>query len=209
MPTSPAHDYVGEKVGEFSVVSYDGGGRWRCLCSCGSERRISSTDLRRRKWKSCGCKRAENVSIGKTRHGHGRSTGVSSTYKSWAAMISRCTNPRNNRWHRYGGRGISVCEGWRTFEGFLADMGEKPPGMTLDRENNDGGYHLGNCRWATSKMQGRTCYQARRIEALGETHLLTDWAIKTGLKRETIARRLNAGWTPERALTVKAAPWNR
>jgi hypothetical protein len=68
-------------------------------------------------------------------------------------MLNRTTNQNAERWHDWGGRGIKVCDRWRRFENFLADMGERPPGTTLDRINNQGGYEPGNCRWATPAEQ--------------------------------------------------------
>jgi hypothetical protein len=85
---------------------------------------------------------------------HGHTTGkFSATYHSWASMIQRCTNPKRFYYHRYGGRGITVCKRWAKFENFLKDMGERPEGTTLDRKNNDGNYTPANCRWATKEQQ--------------------------------------------------------
>lgn len=91
-------------------------------------------------------------------HGHARDNGLRTiTYNSWANMVKRCTNPKQPKYPVYGGRGIVVCDRWRHFENFLADMGERPPGKSLDRfPNNDGNYEPSNCRWATSKQQHET-----------------------------------------------------
>lgn len=86
-------------------------------------------------------------------HGHAPRQQPTSTYRCWAAMLRRCRNPRVKEYPGYGGRGITVCEAWLEFPAFLADMGEKPRGLSIDRINNDGNYEPGNCRWATAKEQ--------------------------------------------------------
>ena len=99
---------------------------------------------------------------------HGQSGGVSSrspTYGTWANMLQRCLNPKNPRWSDYGGRGIKVCEQWVTFATFLADMGERPEGKTLDRKSPDGNYEPGNCRWATP-LEQRANWRAKRASLI-------------------------------------------
>ena len=75
------------------------------------------------------------------------------TYRSWWDMRQRCSNPKNTHFKHYGGRGITVCERWKKFDNFLADMGEAPPDLEIDRKNNDGNYEPDNCRWATRSQQ--------------------------------------------------------
>src|SRR6516225_1485467 len=89
----------------------------------------------------------------KVRHGHAKVGQRSPTYLAWYSMIQRCTNPRVEKWVHYGGRGIMVCERWQSFDNFLADMGEKPAGLTLDRENNEKGSEPDPCRWVTQSVQ--------------------------------------------------------
>lgn len=111
----------------------------------------------------------ERMSRDRTKHGHARSRGEqrqgTSTYYIWAAMVQRCTNPNNADWPDYGGRGITVCERWRDFRNFLADMGEHPAGMSIDRVDNNRGYEPGNCRWATGKQQARNSRKVKLTEA--------------------------------------------
>lgn len=96
--------------------------------------------------------------IDREQHGHSHTSThpPSATYNSWAGMLRRCTDPKATGYEDYGGRGIKVCERWRSFTAFLEDMGERPEGKTLDRfPDKDGNYEPGNCRWATVTEQNR------------------------------------------------------
>lgn len=144
--------------------------RWLCRCACGTTKVIRGGDLRSGATRSCGCALSDaakaRVAVhgvpDNTRHGHGahRAGRRTPTYVVWSNLIQRTTNPRHPYWDSYGGRGITVCDRWRDFSNFLADMGEKPDGLTIDRIDNDGGYEPGNCRWATWSQQRRN--QRRR-----------------------------------------------
>ena len=120
-------------------------------------------------------------------------------------MVQRCTNPNNHKWPRYGGRGITVCERWRTYENFLADMGPRPAGMTLDRyPNNDGNYEPGNCRWATPTEQQNNTSFNKFVTVEGERLTYAQAARKALLNRGTIRDRISRGWDAERAFTTPA-----
>jgi hypothetical protein len=120
-------------------------------------------------------------------------------------MLQRCTNPRNPSYPRYGGKGITVCERWRSFDNFLTDMGPRPEGTSIDRMDNARGYEPANCRWATSFQQAQNTSVAVSITAFGETRCLSEWARLRGLSLTTLHSRLRLGWSPERALSTPAS----
>lgn len=140
------------------------------------------------------------------KHGHTRNGSPSRTWKSWEAMRGRCQRPTDQAYDRYGGRGISVCERWDDFANFLADMGERPPGKTLDRIDVNGNYEPGNCRWATRAEQGDNRRDTVRLTVGGVTRTLVEWSRCTGIKRTTIRRRMEKGWPPERCLAPPRKP---
>ena len=107
--------------------------------------------MKKQRGKGVRIKKGDQLAL---RHGHAIPGHESRTYRSWQSMNQRCNNPKASFYNRYGGRGILVCKRWKHFENFLADMGERPVGTTLDRyPNNDGNYELTNCRWATPEQQ--------------------------------------------------------
>ena len=141
---TPVEPYVSPKGEKLS--------RLLCRCECGTERIVLAQSLRSGISRSCSCLQREIAAQRKTIHGHGGKW--TPTYRSWIAMKGRCHYPANASWQYYGGRGITVCDRWRdSFEAFLADLGERPEGKTLDRIDPDGDYEPGNCRWATPKEQ--------------------------------------------------------
>jgi hypothetical protein len=118
----------------------------------------------------------------------------------WRAMKSRCQNPNDAAYSNYGGRGIAVCDQWNDFANFLADMGEPAKGQTLERDNNELGYSLSNCRWADRFEQGRNKRNNVLLTIDGETHALSVWAERSGLKYSTVHWRVMQGWPPEAAV---------
>jgi len=119
-------------------------------------------------------------------------------------MWQRCTTPENPNYARYGGRGIRVCERWKKFENFFADMGKRPsPKHSIERKDNDGDYTPKNCVWATREEQANNTRRNRYLTHNGETLTLEAWAKRLGLSSSTLSHRLTKGWPLEEVLTTK------
>ena len=135
------------------------------------------------------------------KHGHASAAGSTRTYGIWQAMRNRCRNPNVAGYENYGGRGIVVCDRWRNFKIFLEDMGEAPPGYSLDRIDNDGHYYPANCRWADRRTQRLNSRAARKIVFSGKTQTIDEWSKELGVNYMTLYSRLvTYGWPVERAM---------
>ena len=138
---------------------------------------------------------------------HNKTHGMSLTpiYRVWRAMRNRCARVKNKDYADYGGRGITVCERWNSFESFLSDMGPRSEGMTIERHNANGNYEPSNCRWATRLEQAHNKRNNVHLTANGKTQTMSEWARELGVNHTAIVYRLKAGWSVERAVT-EAAP---
>lgn len=127
-----------------------------------------------------------------------------SEYRAWQTMRQRCTNPKNAAYPGYGGRGITICDRWlNSPETFLADMGKKPsPKHEIDRIDNNKGYEPGNCRWATRKVNDRNRRTNHHLVLRGESKTIAEWCEILSLPTDTVLKRVEAGWSDEKALTT-------
>lgn len=199
-------DLAGQKFGRLTVLSRVENSshrkaQWLCQCDCGNTLHVPTGALRSGNTRSCGCLKIETTVIRSTKHGHSRPGKKTSTYKSWIDMIQRCTNTKNERYGDYGGRGIAICERWHDFRNFLADMGEKPSGLTIERRNNNGNYEPDNCYWATYSQQVRNRRNSIILTYKGQTRHLIEWADHLGISYGILHSRWKRGWSVEEVLS--------
>ena len=198
-------DIEGQKFGRLTVIGFMGKNKgrnavWYCECECGNKVAVTSGNLKTGHTVSCGCCSVQKLRERATTHGH-TVGGKSRTYITWRNMLSRCYNLNKDTYQHYGGRGITVCERWHKFENFLADMGERPLRMSIERIDNDGNYCPENCRYATQKEQCNNQRSNRFLTFNGKTQTISQWSEETGIKAGTLERRLNRyGWSIERVL---------
>lgn len=217
MSKSFKQNLAGLVFGRLTVIAHspDEGGpsKWRCICECGTEKVITGGLLTSGNTRSCGCLNRELTRVRNRVHGHCTEYHSSKAYQTWQNMRRRCFDKTNKRFAEYGGRGITVCERWLSFENFLSDMGEPPsPKHSIDRIDNHGDYEPRNCRWAQGDVQVRNRRNARLLTFDGRTQNLCDWAAEIGMKFDTLAARLDMyGMSVEEALTKplhrRSRPW--
>jgi len=183
-------DLLGKIFGRLEVLRREGTGNsgnilWRCRCDCGKEIVTTGNHLRTNHTTSCGCYSRDIH----TTHGM---TG-SMERSIWNSMIQRCTNPNNSRFESYGGRGIKVCERWlNSFSNFYEDMGDKPKGLSLDREDNDGPYCKNNCRWATREEQNNNKRNTLKFE---DGTPVSEWSTSNKFNHENVRYLFRKGHT--------------
>lgn len=191
-------DLTGQRFGKLTALCENGTKNrlivWKCVCDCGSEVNFTSAYLRKGFATHCGCVRRRQESHGMEK---------SREYTIWDGMIQRCHNPKNKDFLNYGGRGIVVCDRWRTsFSNFFEDMGTCPEGLSIDREDNNGPYCPENCRWADRITQNSNSRSNVKISAFGLVMTMMEWSRSCGVPFSTIRGRIRNGWHPEDAITI-------
>jgi hypothetical protein len=188
-------DMAGKRFGMLTGIRRDGyHGRevaWLFKCDCGAVVKPCARMVRRGSIVSCGCYRRIEMTRRlvdlNTTHGKSGTT----THTIWHGIIQRCLSQTHHAYPDYGGRGIGVCARWQeSFSNFLADMGERPPGMSIDRIDNDGNYEPGNCRWATRTEQASNTRRSRKLTHGGETMTMSGWSRRIGISPSTLSERL-------------------
>ena len=156
---APAKNLAGSKFGRLTVTGWEraraGLYLWACSCDCGRRCKVRTAALKNGNTRSCGCLSADTTAARATTHGHAKRGRKTRTYRIWMGMVNRCGNPNNSGYRYYGALGVVVCERWKSYENFLADMGEIPAPLSIDRIDPFGNYEPGNCRLATYSEQAR------------------------------------------------------
>jgi hypothetical protein len=198
-------DLTGQKFGRLTAISHEiknGKVHWVCQCDCGNIKTIIARAITRsaNPTRSCGCLSKEVLSsqCGENnphfKHGASANNKRSRTYVVWQNMKDRCYRKKNNRFDRYGGRGIEVCTRWlESFSNFLEDMGERPEKMEIDRIDNNKGYYKENCRWATRTQQINNRENTIFVVLDGERIPLSEACELTGTNYWAAISRVNDG----------------
>lgn len=209
LPQFPTSHYIGLTFGCLTVLGDDGRDHtrrqlWKCLCKCGNIISRPMSQVKCGQTNSCGCVKRARL----TTHGLSPRGKQSPEYTTWMNMRRRCSYPKHSDYHRYGGRGITVCERWQhSFKNFLDDMGRKPTRKhSIERKNSNGNYEPDNCVWATSFEQTRNYARNVMLTLGGKTMCATEWALHLGMSRQTIYLRKRRGLSDKQALTPLQLP---
>jgi len=203
MPNHNFVDLTNQPFNKLTVISRSenssgGKARWKCKCVCGNTSIVTTWQLRSGNTKSCGCIKNKGHFIHGLAH--------SAEYVIWSQIIQRCTNPKNQAFKNYGGRGITVCKEWKNnFATFFSNMGHRPSSKhTIERINNNYGYSQNNCKWATRQEQGNNSRHNNNLTLYEWTLSLSNWARFVGLKRATLSNRIHkSGWPPAKAIFTR------
>lgn len=207
-------DLTGQRFGRLVVknrgktIKRASGGTilyWLCECDCGNKVEAVGGDLKSNKTLSCGCYQRKRSKEYHTTHGmcHTRIHDI------WLGMKKRCDNSNFSAYHRYGGRGIKVCDEWQAFEPFYEwAMGNGYSNeLTIDRIDVNGNYEPSNCRWATIEEQANNTSRNRYLTFNGETHTIAEWAKILGISYGTLSSRIKRGWTITDAVERPLRRW--
>lgn len=179
-------------------------------CDCGNEFFFALRPVARGDRKSCGC-----LPRGRKKSTAPRAKKAAPEFDSeralrciWRCIIGRCEKPSCRAYPEYGGRGIRICDRWKTFENFAADMGPRPsPGHSVDRyPDNNGNYEPNNCRWATRTEQQNNMRSNVLLEFRGMVRTLAQWSSEIGIERSVLRTRMKLGWTTEQVLSTPVRP---
>ena len=212
---TPTKDISGQRFGRLTAVeihhikkyTYPSGIKsnieyWLCKCDCGNNCVVNKGKLMRLHTKSCGCLRKEILSQGTQSTTHGLSK--TRIYETWHHMKQRCYYEKSKRYSSYGGRGITICDEWKSdFKAFYdwAMANGYTDELTIDRIDVNGNYEPSNCRWITMKEQQRNTRANHHLTYKGETYCIAEWAERYNLKYETLKSRLYIRkWSVEKAL---------
>ena len=202
-------DLTGDKYGYLTVIKMSdtrtraGRIQWECICECGKHVTIPAHKLRCGETKSCGCHHYD------CNHRSKKAKNNPRLYNVYSGIKKRCNNPNNGGYPEYGGRGITLCHEWKTFDAFcdwaLAngyDENAAHHECTIDRIDNSKGYSPDNCRWVNMIEQANNKRNNKMLTFNGKTQTMAEWTRECGFKNGVISQRLSRGWSVEKTLST-------
>lgn len=192
-----AYDMTGQRFGRLVAIEATGKRNlannriWLFKCDCGEMSERDGYDVRRGKFSACQKCGAGKIGLANVTHGK----SGTEEFRIWTNIQTRCYNQKSISYPSYGGRGITMCDRWRgSFQAFLDDVGRRPPGTSIDRQDNDGNYEPGNCKWATTEEQANNRRTNIRVTIGQETKTLSQWASQSGLPAPMVIKRHSVGY---------------